>query len=125
MEFFATLVDKDFFSLSSTSEDFEWLLKSLLYPGCTIQIEHKVYVTVSGLKYFFSSLVSFRACNFSSCTFREHYHSKFLNWLLKFDFDKFIRKACGLDVAVSYTFCQSISLFLFLSLVIFYSSYLL
>ena len=103
-----TFIDKDFFSVSSSSVDFEWMLSSLIFPGCQVQVENKVYVTISGLKYFFSSLVSHRACNDSTCKILEQIHSKFLNWFLKFDFDKFMRKAYGIEYAESCTFCQNV-----------------
>ena len=38
-------------------DKYERMLKVFLYPSCIIQVENKVYVTIYGLKHFFSSLV--------------------------------------------------------------------
>ena len=44
-------------------EEYQRLLNIFLYPGCITEREDKIYVTQSGLKYFFVSLVNCKHLN--------------------------------------------------------------
>ena len=93
----------------TTKIEYERLLRELLYPGCTTLIRNRVHVTMYALKYFFSGLVSKRVSEMSSCAILEQRHSKLINWLLKFDFDRIILNAHNiLDVSEGCNFCQNV-----------------
>ena len=71
-------------------------LKTFLYQGCCIPFENKSFVNITGLKHFFSSMVSSLLVNVDSNVFLDWKQSKFLNWFLNFDFNSAILRAKGL-----------------------------
>ena len=76
-----------------TSLNVEQILQVYLYPGCITVKEQKVYIDINGLKYFFSALVSSRVAQYDNFDVLDPKQSKFINWVLKFDFDKFVLKS--------------------------------
>ena len=91
-----------------TSLNIEQILQVYLYPGCITVKEQKVYIDINGLKYFFSALVSSRVAQYDNFDVLDPKQSKFINWVLKFDFDQFVLKAHGLlaDSSVPCNFCR-------------------
>ena len=77
-----------------------------LYPGCITQVNDKDYVSVEGLKYFFSGLVSSRVFAGKRTNILENKHSKFINWFMKFDFSKIVFKGLKFDTSSTCKFCQ-------------------
>ena len=94
--------------LGKASFDFTQMMQVLLYPGCKYVVEQKVYVNVYGLKYFFSSLVSFTVSQYENFDALGIQHSKFIGWVMKFDFDQVILKGHEMvpETAVTCNFCK-------------------
>ena len=66
-----------------------------------------MYINVTGLNFFFSSLVSHRVFENSFADFLDWKCSKFLNWVLNFDFNSSIQKALNLfKMEKICTFCK-------------------
>ena len=88
--------------------DFNRMIKAFLYPSSITVIERKVYVNIHGLKYFFSSLVSNRVFESVNVDVLEPKHSKFISWLVKFDFDHTVLKAhnAPYESVASCKFCR-------------------
>ena len=80
-------------STPSTIHEYEHLLKIILYHGCSKTIDNKLYVTVTGLKHFFSSVSSLRLYQGQSTNSLQREPSKFMNWFLKFDLNDVIFKS--------------------------------
>ena len=91
-----------------TRQDCERFSKLFIYLGCSQTIDDKKYVTVTGLKHFFSSFVSLMAIE-NQLAYFDRNHSKFINWFLQFDLDSTVFKAVNLADPVRHcTFCKQI-----------------
>ena len=88
-------------------EEYETWINRFLYQGCNIMIDNKLFVSETGLKHFFSSFITVRLIE--NKLLMEWKHSKFTNWVLKFDFDAFILKATNIiDLSTVCKFCKTI-----------------
>ena len=85
-------VDNIFFNSSTSLIDSEYdqWAKTLIYQGCSVNIQTQVFVTMVGVKHIFSSFIVLRQKENDVILNREQ--SKFLNWFLKFDIDSYILK---------------------------------
>ena len=79
------------------NKHFNLFLRTFLYQGCSLTLENKSFVNATGLKHFFSSLVSSLLVKDESHIFLDWKQSKFLNWFLNFDFNSAILRAKGLN----------------------------
>ena len=110
-------VDNIFFNFSTSLIDSEYdqWAKTLIYQGCSVNIQNKVFVTMVGLKHVFSSFIVLRQIKDEVILNREQ--SKFLNWFLKFDIDSYVLKikpasnTCKICQAIlkeePYSFCEN------------------
>ena len=93
-------VELDFFSnktnLDLNPNRYHRFIDLFLYQGCSVVLDGYLYVNVTGLKHFFSSLVSHRVFENSLDDLIDWKGSKFLNWVLNFDFNSSILKALKL-----------------------------
>ena len=72
-------------------KDFEYYSKLFLYEGCFQTVDKKAYITMAGFKHFFSCFVGLRIA--AKKHSMERIHSKFINWVLTFDFNTYILRA--------------------------------
>ena len=94
--------------LTPCYEEYETWINRFLYQGCNIMIDNKLFVSETGLKHFFSSFITVRLIE--NKLLMEWKHSKFTNWVLKFDFDAFILKATNsIDLSTVCKFCKTIA----------------
>ena len=95
-------------SVKPNPSDYNQWVDRFIFQGYSITIDNKLFVTAVGLKHFFSSFLAVRLIENKLEMGRKH--SKFLNWILKFDFDAFILKGSGqIDASKACTFCKSIA----------------
>ena len=71
---------------------FQRFLDIFLYQGCAVALDNYMYINVTGLKHFFSSMVSHRVFENSFDNLIDWKCAKFLNWVLNFDFNSLILK---------------------------------
>ena len=85
-------VDNIYFNFSTSLIDSEYdqWAKTLIYQGCSVNIQTQVCVTRVGFKHIFSSFIVSRQKENNVILNREQ--SKFLNWFLKFDIDSYVLK---------------------------------
>ena len=104
-----TFIDNVFISLpvAEPASGYDQCVNTFIYQGCYLNIENKLFVTMVGFKHIFSSFIAIRLLEMKQKMDREH--SKFLNWLLKFDFDSFVLKTCDILSTNNCNFCRKIS----------------
>ena len=92
-----------------TIQDYEKYLKMFVYQGCSHTINNKVYLNLVGLKHFFSSFLSLRISESFPSEVINWSHSKFINWVLKFNIDSVVLKALNIsDFSGACEFCKTI-----------------
>ena len=93
-----------------TIQDYEKCLKIFVYQGCSHSINDKLYLNLIGFKHFFSSFLSVRISkSFPSEEVIDWSHSKFINWVLKFNIDSVVLKAINIsDFSGACIFCKTI-----------------
>ena len=77
-------------SISEPASDYDQMVRTFLYQGCSMVIDDKLFVTAVGLKHLFSSFIAIRLVENKREMDRKH--AKFMNWILKFDLDSFFLK---------------------------------
>ena len=104
-----TFIDNVFISLpvAEPASGYDQWVNTFIYQGCYLNIENKLFVTMVGFKHIFSSFIAIRLLEMKQKMDREH--SKFLNWLLKFDFDSFVLKTCDILSTNNCKFLRKIS----------------
>ena len=99
-------VDNNFFNscISLIDSEHDQWVKALIYQGCSVTIQNKVFVTMVGLKHIFSNFIGLRQKENRVILNREQ--SKFLNWFLKFDIDSYVLKT--LPASNTCKVCQAV-----------------
>ena len=101
LDFFPTILNLD-----PNPARYQRFLNLFLYQGCSVVLDSKMFINATGLKHFFSSLVSHRVFENSLANIIDWKCAKFLNWVLNFDFNLSIQKAVNIPTDSSCINCK-------------------